>query len=181
MLKGQKVVLRAMERDDLKQLHILRQHVDLEIMGGGDWMPYSLAAMEKYFDKHIEREDNHRFIIEADNKIIGDIGLHHVDRANNCTSFGIGILDPDYLGKGYGRDAINVLLDYVFRIHSFRRIWLEVAATNPRAIGAYTACGFIQEGLLREHNFQEGQYIDAIVMGLLRTEWLSHRTKSVTE
>lgn len=171
MLKGEKVVLRSIERDDLKALHVLRRNVDLMLLAGGDWYPHSFAAAEKHFEKNLEREDNHWFVIEAEGNVIGDIGLHHVDRANSCTSFGISILEPAFLGKGYGRDAIKVLLDYAFRIHSFRRVWLETGSNNPRAIGAYMACGFIEEGRMREHSFSDGQYIDTVIMGLLRAEW----------
>jgi diamine N-acetyltransferase len=175
MLKGKKVLLRAVEREDLKRLHELRTHVDLMLLAGGDWWPASMAAMEKHFEKDLEREENHWFVIEVDGTVIGDIGLHHINRPSNCTSFGISILESDYLGKGYGREAIGLLLDYAFRIQNFRRVWLETGSNNPRAIRAYTACGFIEEGRMREHFFTDGQYVDVVMMGLMRSEWQSQK------
>src|SRR5437762_1570253 len=106
MLKGEKVILRPIERDDLQRLHELHGNVELEIQGGGDWEPFSFARREKWYERSLEDDSPARFVIEADGKIIGDMGLHHRNERSRVTSFGISIMDPDYLGKGYGRDAI---------------------------------------------------------------------------
>src|SRR5579871_1011562 len=97
--------------------------------------------------------------------------LHHNDRRSRVTSFGIAILDPDYLGKGFGREAICLLLDWCFRIVNYHRVWLQTGATNERAQRAYKACGFVEEGRMREHEFFDGSYEDVIVMGIMRSEW----------
>lgn len=171
MLKGQKVLLRPVEREDLKRMHELHANVELEIFGGGgDWSPRSFASYEKWYDKQLEKQQSW-FAIEADGKMIGDMGLHHESRQDQATSFGIGIGDLDYVGKGYGREAMRLFLDYVFRIRGWRRIWLETSANNERAIRAYKAIGFVEEGRLRQHTWSNGNFEDAIVMGLLKREW----------
>ena len=104
MLKGEKVTLRPMERDDLKRIHEMRQDVELMILAFGDWQPRPLARLEKDFDKNLERDEGTWFVIEADGKIIGDSGLHGLDRRHGTAELGIGIYDREYLGKGYGRD-----------------------------------------------------------------------------
>ena len=57
-------------------------------------------------------------MIEVGGIVIGDIGLHHTRRRDGTAQFGIGINDPEYIGKGYGRDAVNVLLDWAFRVQN---------------------------------------------------------------
>ena len=84
---------------------------------------------------------------------------------------GVGIYDPEYVGKGYGRDAVTKLLDWSFGILNLRRVALETLATNERAIRAYRACGFVEEGRLREHEYVDGHYVDIVAMGVLRSEW----------
>src|SRR5579859_3782195 len=116
MLKGEKVTLRAIEKEDLPRLHELHANVELEMEAGGDWYPESLASMEKAFENRLGDDESSRFVIVVDGKVIGGIGLHHNDRRSRVTSFGIAILDPDYLGKGYGREAICLMLDWAFRI-----------------------------------------------------------------
>ena len=172
MLRGEKVILRPLERDDLKALHALHGNIDLVILSDGDWSPESLTSWEHHFDKDLEGEDSADFVIEADGKVIGHIGLHpwRNHRAGTA-SLGVGIYDPDYLGKGYGRDAIGVFLDWAFRIQNYRRIGLTAGANNERAIRAYLACGFVEEGRRRQHEYADGQYVDAVIMGLLRGDW----------
>lgn len=172
MLRGEKVVLRAMEREDLKRLHELERNVDLVLLGSNTWHPVPLAAREKDFDKHLDDEDKSDFVIEVDGKVIGDLGLHSwKNRRAGTVEMGVSIYDPDFVGKGYGRDAINVLLDWAFRIQNYRKMLLHTNATNERAIRAYRACGFVEEGRLREDDYVAGQYVDTLVMGILRSEW----------
>lgn len=175
MLRGNLVNLRPVERDDLKTLQQLERNVDLVVLAQGHWQPTSLAHWEKHFDKDLEREEVNWFAIEADDKIIGSIGLHHIERRDGTAAVGISILDPDYLGRGYGRDALMLLLDWSFRIENYRRIWLDTLGTNERAIRAYRACGFVEEGRWREHYYFDGAYVDGVAMGLLRQEWEAHR------
>jgi len=172
MLRGKRVVLRAQEKEDLKRLHELYANVDLVLLGHGVWRPEPLAAWEKEFDKHLEERDKADFVIEVDGVVIGEVGLHsHANRRAGVASLGVGIYDPEYVGKGYGRDAIMTLLDWCFRILNLRRVALDTLAMNERAIRAYRACGFVEEGRLREHEYVDGRYVDVVVMGVLRSEW----------
>ena len=174
MLRGERVVLRAVEREDLKRLHELERNVGLVLLADGEWQPVPLAQWEQNFDKGLQDSEKARFVIETNGTVIGGIGLHHCNRRAGVTSFGIGIYDPDYLGNGYGREAIRLIVDWAFRIQNYRRIWLETSS-NERAIRCYQSVGFIEEGRLREHEFLDGQYIDSIVMGLMRSEWAARR------
>jgi diamine N-acetyltransferase len=172
MLRGKRIVLRAMEKDDLKRLHELHANVDLALLGHGVWRPEPLAAWEKDFDKHLEDHDKSDFVIEVEGVVIGEIGLHpHMNHRAGVAYMGVGIYDPEYVGKGYGRDAIQTLLDWSFRILNLRRVALDTLATNERALRAYRACGFVEEGRLREHEFVNGAYVDTMTMGILRAEW----------
>src|SRR5215217_4673914 len=75
----------------------------------------------------------------------------HIDLAARHCELGITIGDKECWGRGYGREAVKLLLDYVFRVRNLRRVWLEVNAANERAIRAYIACGFVEEGRMREY------------------------------
>ncbi len=172
MLRGEKVTLRPFEKEDMKLYHELHRNVDLVLMGGSAWEPYPLASFEKEMEKHLGNEHPAEFIIEVDGRIIGDIGLHdHPNRRAGCATLGVEILDPDYVGHGYGRDAINVLLRWAFRIMNYRRIYLFTMSINERAIRCYRACGFVEEGRMRQDDYCNGQYVDTVLMGILREEW----------
>ncbi len=181
MLKGEKVVLRAIERSDLKRQWEFNNDVEVELAGGGDPpMPQSLARLEAEFDERARPggRDGASFAIEADGKYIGQCGLRFegiVETTAQTCELGIAIGDKDYWGRGCGRDAVRVLLDYAFRLRNCHKVWLRVNGNNERAIRAYRACGFVEEGRLRQHVWGDGQYLDLIYMGILREEWERQR------
>lgn len=177
MLKGPRIALRAVERDDLVRLQELSQHVDLIMLLDDTWEPKSLARRERDFEKHL---DETRFVIVVEGRVIGICGFHSGNRYSGTTSFFIGILDPEYLGQGYGREAVELLIDYAFRIQNWRRLSIQALATNQRAIRCYQSCGFVIEGQLREECYSNGQYVDLISMGLLRSEWDSRKSSQPT-
>ncbi|MBX3063604.1 MAG: GNAT family protein [Anaerolineae bacterium] len=179
MLKGERVALRAVERDDLQKLHELEaQNVDIEVIAGGVWFPKPLTAWEKDHERWTGSDNVMWFIIEVDSQVIGSADLHNISRHDSTAELGIGIYPPEYLGKGYGQEAIRLLCDYAFRIQNFHRLWLETFSTNERALKSYLACGFVEEGRLRQHAWVDGQYVDMVVMGLLRSEWQQRKVQS---
>jgi len=86
---------------------------------------------------------------------------------------GIGIGEREYWGKGYGTDAMKVILRYAFQELNLRRVALDTFEYNPRAIRSYEKVGFVYEGRVREFLYREGRRWDLIFMGILREEWLS--------
>jgi len=80
--------------------------------------------------------------------------------------------DREYWNKGYGREAINLLLDYGFHYLNGRRVALTTHAKNLKAIRSYLACGFVEEGRPRKAVWIEGEYTDLVEMSILREEWL---------
>ena len=179
MLRGEKVTLRAVEKEDQETLWRFWNDLEVELAGGGDPpSPISLERLRSRFERE-ERErsrDNTDFMIEVDGATIGHCGLFHVDTAARHCEFGISIGEKDCWGRGYGCDAVRVLLDYAFRVRNLRRVWLETHASNEWAIRAYRACGFVEEGRMCEHVWLAGRYVDNVIMGVLREEWIEGRT-----
>jgi RimJ/RimL family protein N-acetyltransferase len=179
MLKGEKVVLRPLERADLPRLCEFNNDVIVELSGGGDPpMPQTLARLEAEFDERARHGGRAGavFAIETAGTFLGQCGLRHeglVDSTAQTYELGIAIGDKRFWGKGYGRDALRVLLDYAFRLRNAHKVWLKVNAPNERAIRSYRACGFVEEGRLRRHVWGDGQYVDLVYMGILREEWES--------
>jgi len=174
MLAGDKVVLRSVRRDDLPRIWVFNNDLDVELAGGGDPpMPQSLDRLQADFDREAAKggRDAATFGIEVDGELIGVCGLHNVNDTARTCELGIGIGDKTAWGQGYGRDAVRLLLDYAFRLRNFRKVWLWAHAKNERAIRSYRACGFVEEGRLRQHIWSNGAYDDVVQMGILREEW----------
>ncbi len=174
MLTGRKVRLRSVSRDDLERLCQFNNDVEVEVAGGGDPpLPQSLARLQAEYDAEAAKggRDSTHFAIEAEGKFIGQCALFNFNHEASTCELGITIGDKAYWGRGYGRDTIQVLLDYAFRLRSFRRVFLSVNGNNERAIRAYRACGFVEEGRLRAHVWSNGAYVDFVYMGVMREEW----------
>ncbi len=177
MLKGKKVTLRPFEREDLKLHHEFENDVELRLLADNrPPVPRSFARIEAHFEKRQKEEAPEPwFAIEADGKYIGKCGLHHFLQADRTCELGIEIGNHAYWGKGYGREAVNLLLDYAFRLCNIRKVTLVTSSHNERAIRAYLGVGFVEEGRLRKQQWNNGRYVDWVYMGIFRNEWQETR------
>ena len=173
MLHGERVTLRAVTREDIRTYWKYRNDVEVVLLADPlPPRPRSLEEMEAdYDDLQKHPTGNPWFAIEADGRFIGQCILHNFDRTSMTCELGITIGERDYWSKGYGREAVALLLDYAFRLLNLHKVWLTTNATNERAIRAYQACGFSEEGRLREQYWIGGPYDDAVYMGILRADW----------
>jgi RimJ/RimL family protein N-acetyltransferase len=128
----------------------------------------------KQVKEWMEKEkDLYFFIIRtlAEDKPIGLIDLSGFSWPARQAWVGIGLGEREYWGKGYGTDAMQVLLRYAFQELNLNRINLDVFEYNERAAKSYLKCGFVEEGRARKAMRREGQRWDIIFMGILRSEW----------
>ncbi len=111
----------------------------------------------------------------TDDKLIGFVALDGIAWHNGTAYVAIGIGERDYWGKGYGTDAMRLMVRYGFEALHLRRISLDVFDYNPRAYRSYLKAGFKEEGRLRGYVHRDGQRWDMIYMGILREDWLASR------
>lgn len=114
----------------------------------------------------------HFFVIadKSTQEYLGQIDLFKVDAISRNAEVGL-VVAPWAWHKGYAREALSLILRFAFEQINLHRVCLEVYAPNARARACYAACGFKEEGVLREHVYSCGQYIDMVQMGILRREW----------
>lgn len=173
MFVGDKVTLRGVTRADLPLLLTYFNDPEVDLAAGDLPSPVSMERVEKWYERLVEQQPMRRFAIEAEGRFIGTCLLQDIDEMSGHAELGIMIGAKDCWGRGYGREAIQLLLDYAFRLVNLRRVWLRTHAGNERAIRAYRAVGFVEEGRLREHQWLAGRYVDMVMMGILRAEFVS--------
>ncbi len=110
----------------------------------------------------------------VDNKLVGGCDVEVVNWNGRNSFVAIFIGDRENWGKGYGTDAMNVLLRYSFVELGLGRVSLGVFEYNPRAIRSYEKVGFQHEGRVRGGLFREGRRWDLFFMGILRDDWLKN-------
>jgi [ribosomal protein S5]-alanine N-acetyltransferase len=174
-LTGTKIKLRKLTENDHKKYMEIEDVMENRLLADDD-LPFPPTEEDhKNFLKGISsKKDDYMFAVETidDNLFIGTIGLFRTNWKNGTCYVGIS-LSSDYQGKGYGTDAMKVLLDYIFEYININKVKLEVFSSNERAIRSYEKCGFKKEGILREEIFRYGAFQDMTVMGILRKEWES--------
>ena len=79
-------------------------------------------------------------------------------------------------GRGLGRRALRLVLTHGFGSLGAHRIWLDVKVENERARRAYSAVGFVREGVLRDALLTDGRYESLIVMSVLEPDWAAEST-----
>ncbi|HOA72351.1 MAG TPA: GNAT family protein [Phycisphaerae bacterium] len=109
--------------------------------------------------------------LKQGDRLIGVAGLHQVNWVNRSAVFGINIGDTTQQGRGYGREATQLVLRYAFEELNLNRVELSVYADNWRAIRLYQKVGFVAEGCARQARYSNGRYQDEYRFGILRSEW----------
>jgi RimJ/RimL family protein N-acetyltransferase len=179
MIEGEKVRLRSVELSDLDEIMKHWNKMELrKLVGNLALGPASRNDEEEWIKNTWKQRRERRafiFAIEttSEDKLIGTLGLHGCDWTNRSAVLGIAIYDPKNRGRGYGQEAINLLLDFAFKTLNLNRVELETYDFNQRAQKCFKKVGFREVGRKRKAHFVNGKYHDIIVMDILREDWLS--------
>jgi RimJ/RimL family protein N-acetyltransferase len=178
-IPGKLIVLRRHRGENLKAF--IRWYSDPEV-----------ARLTRYQDGPLSPDEIQRFfygrIMGADflamaihiretDRLIGTCAFSQLDGDNGSSLFHITIGERDVWGHGYGTEATGLMVAHAFTRLAIHRVALSVFEFNPRAIGAYERCGFIEEGRARDAIFRDGRYWDEIHMSILADEWEARQTK----
>jgi RimJ/RimL family protein N-acetyltransferase len=118
-------------------------------------------------------KDSHVYSIvdlETDT-LIGNLGLTGIDHINRGCVIGIFIGDKEYWGKGYGAEAMQLLLGYAFDYLNMNNVMLTVYEFNERAYACYKKIGFKEIGRRRKAICRKGRFYDHIFMDILAEEF----------
>ena len=137
--------------------------------------PSSLKKIEEWLKKDIEERDNRSYFFmiqeKATQRLIGEIALDGIRWNHGDSYVGVGIGERELWGKGYGTDAMRVVLRFAFTELNLNRVTLDVFEYNPRAVRSYEKAGFKHEGRHRGALNREGKRWDEVFMGILKSDW----------
>ncbi|MBT9387043.1 GNAT family N-acetyltransferase [Pseudooceanicola sp. CBS1P-1] len=173
-LEGDRVRLRPFRRSDVAGRLALGQSPEIVLSFGGD--PEGLPPYgEDDARSWVERNLAHPlcWAVDVDGSLLGEARLDGLDLHDSRARLAIGLYDVSQLGKGLGREVIELILSHAFGTLRLHRVDLRVLAFNERAIRCYHACGFIEEGRERESARIGEVWHDDIIMGVLAKEYQS--------
>jgi RimJ/RimL family protein N-acetyltransferase len=140
-------------------------------------MPLSIAQMKKKYEtieKQVEESKNlFHFTIRSleDGRLLGFVSIEGIEWTHGTGSLKLAIGDPAERNKGFGSDALTLMLHYAFNELNLHRLSAVVTEDNPGALKFFKKFGFIVEVRRRKAILRDGQTWDAIHLGLLRNEW----------
>lgn len=174
MIRGEKVVLRPVQETDHPLIQAWQNHPEVWF-----WMDYEQPfSLEDIHESEARaREEGIPFVIEAEGKPIGRIGLNGFRRRDRICSLYVFIGEPEATGNGYGSDAICTLLAYAFERYDLARVELWSLAANERAIRSYERCGFARDAVLPGRSYKDGAWFDRVIMSVTREAFESKRVQ----
>ena len=171
MIKGQKILLESVDSSHLEQLRKWRNNPNLRKYFR-EYREISDEMQRRWFEKITTDKDQVNFSIKEKNteNLIGHCGLYYIDWRNRTAEFEIYLGDKESRGKGYGSEALRQLCGYGFNELNLNRIWCEVYSNN-QSLNMYRHIGFVDEGILRQNYYCEGQYLDSYILSMLQSEY----------
>jgi len=147
----------------------------MRLYGANPVRPLSPGEVKKELEKGDRPDNEFAFTIHAlqNEKPIGIITLDGIQWNHGEGWLSVGLGEREYWGKGYGSDAIELILRFAFAELNLHRISLTVFEYNHRAIRVYERFGFVREGRARSFLKRDGRHWDLLFFGLLRSEWKS--------
>jgi diamine N-acetyltransferase len=143
-----------------------------DVLLNSPYRPVSERQHMQWFDGIQQQRDVVIFGIRllTDGRLIGSCQLHGIHPVHRSAELQIRIGEAGERGRGHGTEAVTLLVDFAFRDLNLRRVALHVLATNERALKMYERIGFVREGVLREAAHVDGEYVDVVVLAILRAD-----------
>lgn len=171
LFTGQLVKLTAYKAEDIAVMEkwheddVYLRNVDTDIA-----FPKSKSEIESDLKSHSNSFEFALRTLDKD-ELIGFVAIHSIEWNNQKGLLAIGIGEAKNRNKGYGSDALKVILRYAFHELNLNRVGLDVIEYNPGGVRAYEKAGFKHEGRLRSAVNRDGKFYDLLNMGILRSEW----------
>jgi len=185
---GQRVQLGAIdhEKDPAVESRWTHDVTFQRAIGQGPARPLSPAQVKKRYDK-IEKQledsnTNFYFTIRTreDNRLLGFAQLYWIEWSHGTGSLRMAIGDPNDRGKGYGGEALEMVLRYVFDELNFHRLGALTGADNPGAVRFFQRHGFVEEVRRRQALHRDGKTWDLLHLGILAEEFFARQENAGT-
>lgn len=178
MIKGKLVRLRTKKLVDARNDYQWQTDPELSDLDAVaplrmDFVDY----LEDYRDqfRHPSPYRRPQAIETVDGTHIGNCVWYNIDRFNRETEVGIMVGNRDYWNHGYGTDAMETLVHYIFRHTDFVRVYLKTLETNIRAQKSFQKCGFVLCGHLERDGYR------FLLMEISRVRWKELRSQAKTK
>ena len=170
-LVGDRIYLSPRNSEDIEIFTKWLNDFEVSDYIGRSAMLTSIDAEREYLQNNVNLEATFVIVTLEENKMIGTVSIENINHINRKGTLGIFIGDKEYRDKGYGTEAIKLILEYGFKYLNLNNIKLDLMEFNERAYACYKKCGFKEYGRRRKSNYLNGKYYDTISMDILAEEF----------
>lgn len=174
VLNGDLVQLRELRESDLEQLVRWWNEPEPKPLLSLTVQPKPAAAVREMYQEWSANDSDSSagfsVVDRESGSLVGHVAIFGIDTRVRAGTLGV-VIGGDQTGRGYGTDAVRVIVNYGFEELNLNRIELRVFAYNSRAIATYRKVGFVEEGRRRQVTFHGGKYYDDVIMSLLAEEY----------
>jgi RimJ/RimL family protein N-acetyltransferase len=174
ILETERLLIRQITIEDKSE--IFEYRCDKVINKYQGWIPETIEDVEVFIDK-ISKQINipetwFQFVIvdKETKKIVGDLGIHFIDTANQQTEIGC-TLNKDFQNKGFATEALKKVIEYLFNELNKHRITASIDPDNKYAIRLVERLGFRKEAHFIESLFINGKWVDDLIYALIEKDW----------
>ena len=171
-ITGKKVILRAIERQDLADLARWANDPEIQYGLGGWHFPTNSADQEKWYTGLSANSTHQRFAIESKELgLIGTANLVDIDWKNRNAFHGMMLGHADVRGKGFGVDTVMAIMRYAFDELGLQRLDGSMIEYNQASLKMYLGkCAWKEEGRQRNWYYRQGRFWDRIMVGMTRDD-----------
>lgn len=164
-LDGEKICLRPIIMGDLDLLNQWKNQEEVYMFLGGGFQPISIDQYEMWMKSMIDMTgNNRRFMIVSDGVAVGMIGLYNIHWVHRTCEIGIFIGEKQARGKGYAKEACQLIERYAAEYLNLRKITLRAVKENGKAVSMWSVLGYKEIGELKRERYIKGKYYDVLIM-----------------
>tara|TARA_R110000868_G_scaffold194178_3_gene439523 strand:- start:18336 stop:18860 length:525 start_codon:yes stop_codon:yes gene_type:complete len=169
-LKGKHIYLRALEPEDLEFIHTIENDESMWELSN-TITPYSKFLIKQYLEhshKDIFEVKQLRLVISNyKHEALGMIDLFDFDFKNSRAGVGVLVKEPKNRQLGYGREALQLLINYSFTYLDLHQLYCNISEGNDASVKLFESQGFNKIGLKKDWNHVEGNYKNEYLYQLL--------------
>jgi RimJ/RimL family protein N-acetyltransferase len=172
VLTGDKTVLRPFTEADAEGMAEIIDDPEVRRFTGAPAQEPTPQVLRSWYGSRSEQPDRLDLAVtdRATGELVGEVVLYEWDPAARSCTFRT-LIGPRGRGRGLGTEATRLIVGYGFERLGMHRIALEAYGYNARALRVYEKVGFTVEGIRREVEFRDGEWVDEVLMAILDREW----------
>ncbi len=175
MIKGEKVYLVSIEREDLPFLRVWRNRTDYRKYFR-EYKEISSDMQNSWFENNVLKDPSTIMFSIKDiktNELLGCCGLCYINWVHRNADLSLYIgWNNEYIDqKGFAEESCKLLFNYGFKELGLQKIWTEIYEFDNKKYELYHKMGFHDDGILRNQYFYDGKWWNSYIMSLLATEF----------